>query len=63
VKRDWLDDVDLGFAFLPQFRGRGCAQEAAAATLEHAHAVLGLARIAAPFAARNAEARRSAGLR
>jgi len=47
VKRDWLDDVDLGFAFLPQFRGRGCALEAAAATLEHAHAVLGLARIVA----------------
>jgi len=47
VKRDWLDDVDLGFAFLPQFRGRGCALEAAAAMLEHAHAVLGLARIVA----------------
>ena len=47
VKRDWLDDVDLGFAFLPQFRGRGCALEAASATLEHAHAVLGLARIVA----------------
>ena len=47
VKRDWLDDVDLGFAFLPQFRSRGCAREAASATLEHAHAALGLRRIVA----------------
>lgn len=47
VKRDWLDDVDLGFAFLPQFRGQGYALEAAAATLGHAREVLGLARIVA----------------
>ena len=47
VKRDWLDDVDLGFAFLPRFRGRGYAHEAASATLEHARAALGLRRIVA----------------
>ncbi len=47
VKRDWLDDADLGFAFLPRFRGQGYALEAAAATLEHACAVLGPARIVA----------------
>lgn len=34
IKRDSLESVDLGFAFLPQFRGRGYALEAAAATME-----------------------------
>ncbi|MFI4982343.1 MAG: GNAT family N-acetyltransferase, partial [Nevskiales bacterium] len=33
IKRDTLDDVDIGFAFLPQYRGQGYAREAAAATL------------------------------
>ena len=47
VKRDWLDDVDLGYAFLPRFRGQGFATEAAAATLEHARRVLGIERVAA----------------
>ena len=47
VKRDWLEDVDVGFAFLPQFRGRGYALEAAGATLEHARTDLGFRRIAA----------------
>jgi RimJ/RimL family protein N-acetyltransferase len=47
VRRAWLDDADLGFAFLPRYRGRGYAHEAASATLEHARAVLGLRRIAA----------------
>ncbi|MFL5385563.1 MAG: GNAT family N-acetyltransferase [Longimicrobiaceae bacterium] len=46
VRRDWLEDADLGFAFLPRFRGAGYAHEAAAATLEHA-AALGLHRILA----------------
>jgi RimJ/RimL family protein N-acetyltransferase len=47
VRRDWLDSPDLGYAFLPQYRGRGCATEAAAAMLEHARDVLGMGRIAA----------------
>jgi RimJ/RimL family protein N-acetyltransferase len=46
LKRDMLDDVDLGFALLPEFRGRGYAGEAAAATLAHGRA-LGLKRIVA----------------
>ncbi len=46
IKRDNLEDVDLGFAFLNACRGRGYAREAAAGTLEHARA-LGLRRIAA----------------
>ena len=47
LKREYLDDVDLGFAFLPQFGGQGYAREAAAATLAHARGTLGLKRIAA----------------
>jgi len=47
VRRDWLEDADLGFAFLPAFRGAGYAREAAAATLEHAKDDLGLHRVLA----------------
>jgi RimJ/RimL family protein N-acetyltransferase len=47
VKRNGLDDVDIGFAFLPQFRKQGFALEAASAMLEHARNVLALERIAA----------------
>lgn len=47
INRDWLEDVDVGFAFLPAFRGKGYAREAAAATLEHARDALGMSRIAA----------------
>lgn len=47
IRREGLDDVDIGFAFLQAFRGRGYAREAAAATLEHARRQLGLARVVA----------------
>jgi len=47
IKRDSLTDVDIGFAFLPEFRGRGYAYEAAAATLEYGRSTLGLERIVA----------------
>lgn len=47
IKRDALKDVDLGFAFLPQYRGQGYAYEAAAATLEYGKRKLGLSRIVA----------------
>jgi RimJ/RimL family protein N-acetyltransferase len=47
VKRDGLDDVDIGFAFLPRFRGQGFALESAAAVLEHGKRDLGLKRIVA----------------
>jgi len=45
IKRDTLPDVDLGFAFLPQHRRQGYAEESARATLEHARHVLGLRRV------------------
>jgi [ribosomal protein S5]-alanine N-acetyltransferase len=47
VKRDWLGDVDLGFAFLPEYRGCGYACEAARAALIHGHGQLGFQRIVA----------------
>lgn len=53
VKRDALDDVDVGFAFLPEHRGQGYAFEAAAAVLAHARDALGLARVVAVAAAGN----------
>ncbi|HEY1435325.1 MAG TPA: GNAT family N-acetyltransferase, partial [Thermoanaerobaculia bacterium] len=46
LKRDVLDDVDVGYAFLPQYRGNGYAQEAAAAMLRFARDTVGLARVA-----------------
>jgi RimJ/RimL family protein N-acetyltransferase len=47
IRREGLADVDLGFAFLPEFWGRGYAHEAAAATMVHAHRAHGLTRIVA----------------
>ena len=47
IRRDGLDDVDIGFAFLESARGRGYAQEAASAVLEHGFSKLGLPRIVA----------------
>lgn len=47
IKRDTLDDADLGFAFLPQFRRNGYALEAASAVIAYGRNVLGLSRIVA----------------
>ena len=47
IKRDSLDDVDLGFAFLPTGRGQGYAREAAVAVLAFGFETLGLRRIVA----------------
>ena len=47
LKRDELPDPDIGFAFLPEFWGKGFAFEAAAAVLEDARQRLGLQRILA----------------
>ena len=53
LKRETLPDVDLGFAFLPEFRGRGYGYEAAAATLAHGRNAIGLNRIVAVTAPDN----------
>jgi RimJ/RimL family protein N-acetyltransferase len=47
IKRAGLDDVDIGFAFLPQFGGQGYAHEAAAAALDYGLRTLGLKRVVA----------------
>ncbi|HWK34714.1 GNAT family N-acetyltransferase [Sphingomonas sp.] len=53
VARDWLDHVDLGYAFLPAGRGKGYALEAARAVLDWAGA-RGIAPVAAIVKPRNA---------
>jgi len=47
IRRDGLDDVDVGYAFLPRFRGCGYAEEAAAEMLRFARERVGLSRIVA----------------
>jgi RimJ/RimL family protein N-acetyltransferase len=47
LKRDVLEDVDIGYAFVPEFWSRGYASEAAAAVLAHARSALGLRRVLA----------------
>ena len=46
AKRDFLDDVDIGYAFLPEYGGQGYAFEAAQGVLAHARE-LGLTRLVA----------------
>lgn len=47
LQREELDAPDLGFAFLPAFRQRGFAHEAAAAVLGDVSARLGIRRVLA----------------
>ncbi|SFH95590.1 Protein N-acetyltransferase, RimJ/RimL family [Collimonas sp. OK307] len=47
IKRETLPDVDIGYAFLPEFWGKGYAYEAASAVLEHGKRTCGLQRIVA----------------
>jgi RimJ/RimL family protein N-acetyltransferase len=47
LKRESLEDVDLGFANLPRFRGKGYAYESASAVMAYGHSVLALKRIVA----------------
>ncbi len=53
VKRDGLDDPDVGYAFLERHWGKGYATEAVAAVLAHARDVLGLPRVVAVTAPDN----------
>ncbi len=47
LKRDQFQDVDLGYAFLPEFWSRGFAREAAAAVLDYGRRTLGLTKVIA----------------
>ena len=47
IKRDELDDVDIGYALLTEYAGKAYAEEAAIAVLKNGHEVHGLKRIIA----------------
>ncbi|QWG34503.1 GNAT family N-acetyltransferase [Bacillus mycoides] len=47
IKRDSLEDVDIGFAFLEKFRSNGYGYESASAVIEYGKNELGLKRIVA----------------
>ncbi len=53
ARREALEDVDIGFAYLPAYRGAGYGFEAAEAVMRHARDVLGLQRIVAITAVAN----------
>lgn len=66
IRRDTLPDPDIGYAFLPAWRGRGLAAEAGRLVLEHAFGVLRLPRVLAIVTEDNTASRRlleSLGLR
>jgi RimJ/RimL family protein N-acetyltransferase len=54
LRRATLPDVDIGFAFLPDYRAQGYAFEAASATLAYARDTLDLPRIVAIVSPENA---------
>ena len=45
IKRDGLDDVDVGFAFLPQYASQGYGFESASAVMEYGRKTFGLKKI------------------
>ena len=47
IKRDSLEDVDIGFAFLEKFRSKGYGFESASAVIDYGVQKLGLKRIVA----------------
>jgi [ribosomal protein S5]-alanine N-acetyltransferase len=58
VKRPNFDDVDVGYALLPAYRGTGYAREAVAATLAHARTAYGLTRLIAVVSPDNIPSRK-----
>jgi len=47
IKRDALEDVDIGYAFLPEFWSKGYALESVQAVMKHAKEVIGMKRVVA----------------
>jgi RimJ/RimL family protein N-acetyltransferase len=58
IKRPALQDVDVGFAFLPEYRGQGYAVESASAAISYGRRILGLTTVAAIMAPNNERSRR-----
>jgi len=54
IKRDSLPDVDVGYALLPQFWGKGYATEAATAVFSYGRHTLGIPRVVGVVNADNA---------
>ena len=54
IKRETMEDVDVGFAILPEFREQGYAFESASASLNYGRDVLKLKRIVAVCSPDNA---------
>ena len=54
LRRDEYQDIDLGYAFLPEYRGGGYASEAGAAVLRIASEVIGAKKVIALVAPGNA---------
>jgi RimJ/RimL family protein N-acetyltransferase len=61
IKRDGLNDVDLGFAFRPRFWRNGYAFESAEAILSYGRTALGLGRIVAILSPDNQRSRKLLG--
>ncbi|MGG0726674.1 GNAT family N-acetyltransferase [Bacillus paramycoides] len=55
IKRDSLEDVDIGFAFLEKFRSKGYGYESASAVMEYGKNELGIKRIVAITSIDNAD--------
>ncbi|NUO71894.1 MAG: GNAT family N-acetyltransferase [Frateuria sp.] len=47
LKRDYLDGIDVGYAFLPEYTGQGYALEATRAIMEHVRSLPGVRRVLA----------------
>jgi RimJ/RimL family protein N-acetyltransferase len=56
IRRNGLEEVDIGFAFLPEYTGRGYAYEAASAVKDYALTTLQLPRVAAITTEKNEHA-------
>lgn len=53
MKKPWLPNPDIAYAFLPEYWSRGYAYEAAAAVLEHARTQLSIPTLVAVISAAN----------
>jgi len=58
LKRDSLDDIDLGYALLPEYVGCGYTVEAASAVLQYAFSALDKRRVVAIVASENVKSMR-----
>ncbi len=47
IKRDWMEFVEIGYGFLPGFRGKGYAFEAGIATMKYAKEIHQIKKLAA----------------